>query len=160
MEHCPNLEIVSTFGVGYSHVDVAWAGAHNVTVTNTPDVLTEEVADTAMGLLLSTVRELPQAERHLRAGQMAASGDYRLQCPATLRDRTVGMVGMGSIGQAIARRLDAFKVPVVYHTPQRGAGTFIPPLSEPRRHGARRRYPFGDRAWRPGDEEYDQRRDT
>ncbi len=114
MERCPNLEIVSTFGVGYSHVDVGWAGAHNVTVTNTPDVLTEEVADTALGLLLCTVRELPQAERHLRAGKWPA-GDYRLSV-ATLRDRTVGMVGMGAIGQAIARRLDAFKVPVVYHS--------------------------------------------
>lgn len=114
MEHCPKLEIVSTFGVGYSHVDVAWAGAHNVTVTNTPDVLTEEVADTAMGLLLCTVRELPQAERHLRAGKWPG-GDYRLSV-ATLRNSTVGVVGMGAIGRAIARRLDAFKVPVVYHT--------------------------------------------
>jgi lactate dehydrogenase-like 2-hydroxyacid dehydrogenase len=114
MEHCPRLEIVSTFGVGYSHVDVAWAGAHNVTVTNTPDVLTEEVADTAMGLLLCTVRELPQAERHLRAGKWP-NADYRLSV-ATLRNRTVGVVGMGAIGRAIARRLDAFKVPVVYHT--------------------------------------------
>jgi lactate dehydrogenase-like 2-hydroxyacid dehydrogenase len=114
MSACPNLKIVSTFGVGYSHVDVAWAGAHNITVTNTPDVLTEEVADTAMGLLLSTVRELPQAERHVRAGKWEKA-EYRLS-PATLRNRTVGMVGMGAIGQAIARRLDAFKVPVVYHS--------------------------------------------
>ena len=96
MAACPNLKIVSTFGVGYSHV------------------LTEEVADTAMGLLLSTVREMPQAERHVRAGKWE-QGDYRLS-PATLRNRTVGMVGMGAIGQAIARRLDAFKVPVVYHS--------------------------------------------
>ncbi len=114
MAHFPKLEIVSTFGVGYSHVDVAWATSHNVTITNTPDVLTEEVADTAMGLLLSTVRELPQAERHVRAGKWA-NADYPLSV-ATLRDRTVGMVGMGAIGQAIARRLDAFKVPVVYHS--------------------------------------------
>jgi lactate dehydrogenase-like 2-hydroxyacid dehydrogenase len=114
MERCPRLEIVSTFGVGYSHVDVAYAASHNITVTNTPDVLTEEVADTALGLLLCTVRELPQAERHLRAGKWP-QGDYRLSA-ATLRDRTVGMVGMGAIGQAIARRLDAFQVPVVYHS--------------------------------------------
>src|SRR4051812_2695792 len=64
MAYFPKLEIVSTFGVGYSHVDVAWATSHNVTITNTPDVLTEEVGDTAIGLLLSTVRELPQAERY------------------------------------------------------------------------------------------------
>jgi lactate dehydrogenase-like 2-hydroxyacid dehydrogenase len=114
MAQFPKLEIVSTFAVGYDHVDTKWAGEHGVTVTNTPGVLTEEVADTALGLLLCTVRELPQAERFLRAVQWLQKG-YRLT-PATLRDRTVGLVGMGSIGQAIARRLDAFKVPVVYHT--------------------------------------------
>ena len=63
MERFPRLEIVSSFGVGYDHVDAAWAGAHGITVTNTPDVLTEEVADTALGLLLCTAREFPQAER-------------------------------------------------------------------------------------------------
>ena len=113
MQRFPKLELVSTFGVGYDHVDTKWAGAHGVTVTNTPDVLTEEVADTALGLLLSTVRELPQAERYLRAGKWL-SGNYPLS--DTLRDRTVGLVGMGRIGQAIARRIEAFGVPVVYHS--------------------------------------------
>src|SRR5262249_36770581 len=63
----PKLEILATFGVGYDHVDTTWAAAHGVTVTNTPDVLTEEVADTALGLLFCTVKEFPQAERYLRA---------------------------------------------------------------------------------------------
>ena len=63
MSRFPRLEIVSSFGVGYDHIDATWAGAHGITVTNTPDVLTEEVADTALGLLLCTVREFPQAER-------------------------------------------------------------------------------------------------
>src|SRR5262249_11288822 len=62
MGRFPRLEILSTFGVGYDHVDVTWAAAHGVTVTNTPDVLTEEVADTALGLLLCTVKEFPQGE--------------------------------------------------------------------------------------------------
>src|SRR6266576_2311968 len=105
MTRFPRLEIVSSFGVGYDHVDAAWAGAHGITVTNTPDVLTEEVADTALGLLLCTVREFPQAERYLRAGKWRQK-NYPLS-KATLRDRTVGMVGMGRIGQAIARRLAA-----------------------------------------------------
>src|SRR6478736_9116192 len=115
----PRLEIVSSFGVGYDHVDAAWAGAHGITVTNTPDVLTEEVADTALGLLLCTVRELPQAERHLRGGKWR-DGDYPLT-RATLRNRIVGLVGMGRIGRAIARRLEAFGVPIAYHArhPQR-----------------------------------------
>jgi lactate dehydrogenase-like 2-hydroxyacid dehydrogenase len=117
MERFPNLEIVASFGVGYDHMDAKWAGAHGVVLTNTPGVLTEEVADTALGLLLCTVRELPQAERYLRAGKWP-TGDYPLT-KATLRDRTVGLVGIGAIGQAIARRLDAFGVTVVYHTRQK-----------------------------------------
>jgi hypothetical protein len=120
MGKLPRLEIVSTFGVGYDHIDVQWAASHNVSVTNTPQVLTEEVADTALGLLLSTVREFPQAERYLRAGKWPERA-YPLS-KATLRNRTVGMVGMGAIGQAIARRLDAMKVPVVYHSRRPAAG--------------------------------------
>src|SRR5262249_31283509 len=114
MARCPKLEIVSSFGVGYDNIDVGYAAKHGITVTNTPDVLTEEVADTALGLLLCTVREFPQAERFLRGGKWL-QGQYPLAM-ATLRDRKVGMVGMGRIGKAIARRLEAFLVPVVYHS--------------------------------------------
>jgi len=120
MTRFPRLEIVSSFGVGYDHVDARWAGAHGITVTNTPEVLTEEVADTALGLLLCTAREFPQAERYLRAGKWLKK-NYPLS-KATLRDRTVGMVGMGRIGQAIARRLAAMQVPVVYHSRRPAAG--------------------------------------
>jgi lactate dehydrogenase-like 2-hydroxyacid dehydrogenase len=120
MEKLPRLEIVASFGVGYDHMDTAWASAHGITMTNTPDVLTEEVADTALGLLLNTVREFPQAERYLRAGKWR-DRDYRLS-PASLRNRTVGLVGMGRIGQAIARRLEAMQVPVVYHSRRPAAG--------------------------------------
>src|SRR5215470_8618278 len=116
----PKLQIISSFGVGYDHIDAKAAAAHGVIVTNTPEVLTEEVADTALGLLLCTVREFPQAERYLRAGKWTERA-YPLT-KATLRDRTVGMVGMGAIGQAIARRLDAMKVPVVYHSRRPAAG--------------------------------------
>jgi lactate dehydrogenase-like 2-hydroxyacid dehydrogenase len=112
----PSLEIISSFGVGYDHIDARAAAKHGIVVTHTPDVLTEEVADTAIGLLLCTVRELPQAERHLRAGKWLKA-NYPLS-RATLRNRTVGLVGMGRIGRAIARRLEAFGVPIVYHTRQ------------------------------------------
>jgi lactate dehydrogenase-like 2-hydroxyacid dehydrogenase len=120
LKQFPKLEQVSSFGVGYDPIDAKWAGAHGITVTNTPEVLNEEVADTAIGLLLCTVREFPQSERFLRAGKWP-QGQYPLT-KATLRDRTVGMVGMGRIGKAIARRLEAFGVPVVYHSrnPQSG----------------------------------------
>jgi len=114
LQQFPNLEQVSSFGVGYDHIDAKWAGEHGIIVTNTPEVLNEEVADTALGLLLCTVRELPQSERYLRTGKWK-DAHYPLT-KATLRDRTVGMVGMGRIGKAIARRLEAFGVPVVYHS--------------------------------------------
>jgi lactate dehydrogenase-like 2-hydroxyacid dehydrogenase len=116
----PKLEIVSSFGVGYDHVDSAYARDHGIIVTNTPDVLTEEVADTAVGLLISVLREFIKADRYLRSG-LWTTQDYPLSV-GSLRDRKVGMVGMGRIGQAIARRLDAARVPVVYHSRNPAAG--------------------------------------
>ena len=120
LQKFPKLEQISSFGVGYDHIDAKWAGEHGIIVTNTPEVLNEEVADTALGLLLCTVREFPQAERYVRAGKWA-NAQYPLT-KATLRNRTVGIVGMGRIGRAIAKRLEAFGVPVVYHSrnPQSG----------------------------------------
>jgi lactate dehydrogenase-like 2-hydroxyacid dehydrogenase len=112
----PQLEIVASFGVGYDHIDAAAAAKRGIIVTHTPGVLTEEVADTALGLLLCTVRELPQAERYLRAGKWLER-EYPLT-KASLRDRSVGLVGMGRIGRAIARRLEAFGVPIAYHARQ------------------------------------------
>ena len=130
MAKFPKLEIISSFGVGYDHVDAKWAGEHGIVVTNTPDVLNEEVADTALGLLLCTVRELPQAERHLRAGKWA-NGDYRLT--TSLRGRRAGVVGLGRIGKTIARRLEAFGLPVAYHGRTAQAGVsyrYYPDLVE------------------------------
>jgi lactate dehydrogenase-like 2-hydroxyacid dehydrogenase len=121
MSKFPKLEQISSFGVGYDHVDAKHAGERGIVVTNTPEVLNEEVADTTLGLLLNTVREFPQAEQYLRAGRWEKEGHYPLS-KATLRDRKAGIVGMGRIGKAIAKRLDAFGVPVVYHSrnPQSG----------------------------------------
>ncbi|TCT08142.1 2-hydroxyacid dehydrogenase [Aquabacter spiritensis] len=113
MARLPKLEIVANFGVGYDTVDAAAAARRGVVVTNTPDVLNEEVADLTLGLLLATVREIPQSDRYLRAGKWA-SAPFPLG--ATLRDRSVGLVGMGRIGQAIARRLAAFGLPIAYHS--------------------------------------------
>jgi len=114
IERLPKLEIIANFGVGYDGINLKAAAERGIVVTNTPDVLTEEVADMALGLILMTVRELSAAERYLRAGNWAREGNYPLT--ATLRDRTVGILGLGRIGMAIARRLDAMQVPVVYHT--------------------------------------------
>lgn len=128
----PNLEIVASFGVGYDQVDARHCAGRGVMVTNTPDVLTEEVADTALGLLINTVRELPKAENWLRAGRWQAEGPYRLT-PATLRGRHAGIFGMGRIGQAIARRLEAMGLKVSYHNRRQVDGvahTHYPSLKE------------------------------
>ncbi len=110
----PNLEIIANFGVGYDAVDAAHAARKGVMVTNTPDVLTEEVADTALGLLLNTVRELPKAENWLRAGKWKSVSNYPFT-RGTLRGRRAGIFGMGRIGLAIARRLEAFGLSIAYH---------------------------------------------
>src|SRR3954452_3201164 len=93
----PKLEIIANMGVGYDSVDARHAASRGVMVTNTPDVLTEEVADTALGLLINTVRELPRAEQWLRQGRWQRDGHYPLT-PATLRGRRAGIFGMGRIG--------------------------------------------------------------
>ena len=121
----PNLEIISNFGVGYDAVDAGHAAAKGVMVTNTPDVLTEEVADTALGLLINTVRELPKAETWLREGKWVANGPYPLT-RASLRDRKVGIFGLGRIGLAIARRVEAFGLPVSYHNRRKVEGVAYP----------------------------------
>lgn len=112
MRRLPNLEIVVSFGVGYDHVDAGFAAANGVIVTHTPGVLDDEVADIAMALTLAAARELPQAERYLREGRWP-QGAYRLT--ASLRGRTMGILGLGRIGKAIARRAAAFGLDVVYH---------------------------------------------
>lgn len=110
----PNLEIIGNFGVGYDAVDAKHAGANNVMVTNTPDVLTEEVADTTIGLLIDTVRELSRSQAFLRAGNWVKEGRYPLS-RLSLRGRKVGIFGLGRIGKAVARRIEAFGLPVAYH---------------------------------------------
>lgn len=113
MARLPALEIVANFGVGYDSVDAEAAGRRGVVVTNTPGVLDDEVADLTVGLLLATLRQIPQAERHLREGKWPSGG---FPLTATLRDRALGIVGMGRIGRAIARRLEGFGRPIAYHS--------------------------------------------
>ena len=118
MDGLPALEIVSSFGVGYDYIDAAEAGRRGVIVTNTPDVLTDEVADLTVGLLLATLRHIPQVDRYLRAGKWLEK-PYPLT--PTLRGRTVGVLGLGRIGKAVATRLAAFGVAIAYHGRNRQA---------------------------------------
>jgi lactate dehydrogenase-like 2-hydroxyacid dehydrogenase len=112
MRRFPSLKIISSFGVGYDHIDAKAAARLGIIVTNTPGVLDDEVADTALGLMIMAVRQLPQAERYLRAGLWLKSA-YPLT--ASLRGRTVGIIGLGRIGKAIATRVSSFGLTVVYH---------------------------------------------
>jgi lactate dehydrogenase-like 2-hydroxyacid dehydrogenase len=114
LDRLPNLQIVANFGVGYDSVDVNAATERGVVVTNTPGVLDDEVADTALALLLMTVRELGQAERYLRAGRWPAEGPYPLT-DLTVAGRRLGILGLGRIGEAIAHRAEAFGMSVGYH---------------------------------------------
>lgn len=123
MAACPNLKIVSGFGVGYDNIDAAYAGANGIIVTNTPDVLNEEVADTALALLLATLRRVPQADRFVRAGEWL-KGSFPLS--PTLRGRTAGIIGLGRIGKAIAKRLEAFGVNIAYHGRSQQEGVAYP----------------------------------
>jgi lactate dehydrogenase-like 2-hydroxyacid dehydrogenase len=112
VELFPRLEIVSSFGVGYDHIDAESLAKRGIVVTHTPDVLTGEVADLALGLLIATVRQLPQVDRYLREGKWL-KGPYPLT--TTLRGRKVGILGLGRIGKAIAQRLEACDLQIEYH---------------------------------------------
>lgn len=125
MATMPKLRIVGHWGVGYDAVDAEWAGRNGIIVTHTPDVLSDEVADTTIGLLLMTVRELGKAEAWMRGGHWSKTGAYRLT-PASLRDRRIGIVGLGRIGRAIGRRLEGFGVPIAYHSRKQQAGAPYP----------------------------------
>ncbi|GAA0578771.1 2-hydroxyacid dehydrogenase [Kribbella sandramycini] len=114
LDQLPAVKLVASFGVGYDHIDAAAAAERGVVVTNTPGVLDDEVADTALGLLLMTVRELSQAERYLRAGKWQQAGAYPLT-KATMNGRRLGILGLGRIGQAIADRVQPFGISVAYH---------------------------------------------
>ena len=128
MSRLPKLEIVASFGVGYDHIDAAWAGQHGVVVTHTPGVLDEDVADIAIALTLAATRRLPQAERYLREGRWP-SGAYRLT--ASLRGRTMGILGLGRIGAAIARRAEAFGLKIAYHGRHKQDGVAYPYYETP-----------------------------
>ncbi len=109
----PALEMISIFGVGYDGVDVAAARARGVPVTNTPDVLTEEVADLGIALMLSIARRLPQADKFVRDGKWPA-GPFPLA--RRVSGARLGIVGLGRIGQAIADRASAFGMSISYTT--------------------------------------------
>ena len=113
MSALPNLGAVVNFGVGYDTTDMAAADSRGVAVSNTPDVLTDCVADTAVGLLIDVLRQFSAADRYLRAGRWPVDGNYPLT--RQVSQSRVGIVGLGRIGGAIATRLAAFGCSIRYH---------------------------------------------
>lgn len=117
MARLPNLALVANWGVGYDSVDAAAAAERGIVVTNTPDVLTETVADTTFMLILATVRRAVFQDRYVREGRWLREG------PPPLTDdvwgQPIGIVGLGRIGMAVARRAEGFGMPISYHNRNR-----------------------------------------
>ncbi len=120
MDRLPKLRLVACFGVGVDAIDVAHARARGIAVTNTPDVLTEDVADLALALLLGAVRQIPAGDRFVREGRWLAGG---MALTRSLQGANVGVVGLGRIGRAIARRCESFNTHIGYFGPRRKADT-------------------------------------
>lgn len=114
MDAFPNLGIIANYGVGYDTIDVAYASSRGIAVTNTPDVLTDDVADLAVGMLLALNRDIPGASDWVHSGRWVTSGAYPLQ--RTLSGATVGIAGLGRIGRAVAQRLQGFNTDIHYYS--------------------------------------------
>ncbi|MFJ3057940.1 2-hydroxyacid dehydrogenase [Herbaspirillum sp. NPDC087042] len=120
LDACPQLRAVCNVGVGYNNIDVEACTARGVLVTNTPDVLTETTADFGFALLMATARRIAESDRYVRARQWNKTGIYDMLLGGDIHGATLGIFGMGRIGQAIARRgAHGFNMRVVYHNRSR-----------------------------------------
>jgi lactate dehydrogenase-like 2-hydroxyacid dehydrogenase len=120
VEALPKVEIIACMGIGVDRIDLASARARGIRVTNTPDVVTPDTADTAMALMLAVERRIPQGDRFVRSGEWV-NGDFAFG--RSLGKRRLGIVGLGRIGRAIAQRAAAFEMEIAYHGPREKAGT-------------------------------------
>ena len=112
MNRLPSLEIIANFGVGYDSIDIEAARARNIRVANTPDVLTDAMAEITIGLMVALARRIPQADQFMRQGGWLRGG-FPLQ--SELNGKTVGILGLGRIGKEVAARAQAMRMRVVYH---------------------------------------------
>lgn len=114
MDAAPNLKVISTMAVGYDNIDIAAATQRGIPVGNTPGVLTETTAELAMALMLSAARRIPEGERYVRAGKWR-TWEPTLLLGRDLNGATLGIIGFGRIGQAVAQRAKAFGMRIIYH---------------------------------------------
>ncbi len=119
------LKILANYAVGYNNIDLAVAGARGLIVTNTPDVLTDATADLTWALLLATARHVAEGDALVRSGRWTGWSPTQL-LGAEVSGKTLGIIGMGRIGQAVAHRAVGFRMPVRYHTRQTQATPSLP----------------------------------
>lgn len=117
IEAAPRLRVIANYAVGYDNVDLAAATARKIPVANTPDVLTETTADLTWALLMASARRLTEADRYVRAGRFDGWGPTLL-LGTDVYGKTLGIVGMGRIGQAVARRAVGFGMRILYADPR------------------------------------------
>jgi lactate dehydrogenase-like 2-hydroxyacid dehydrogenase len=131
LAQCPRLKVVANIAVGINNLDLAACTRHGILATNTPDVLNEATADHAWALLLAAARRVGESERWLRAG-LWKRWTFEMFMGAEVSGTTLGILGMGRIGRAIARRASGFSMPVIYHNRTRlpatleGGARFVP----------------------------------
>jgi len=120
MRALPNLRAVVNFGVGYDTTDTRQAAERGISVSNTPDVLNDCVADTAIALYVDVLRRTSAADRYVRRGDWTCKGNFPLATKAS--GKRVGILGLGRIGKVIARRLEGFDCTISYHNRKKAAG--------------------------------------
>jgi hydroxypyruvate reductase len=119
MDELPKTEIVSTMSIGVDHIDLAAARERGIAVTNTPDVLTDDVADLGLALVLAVARRIVVGDRYVREGKWL---EANLPLAAKLGGASMGILGLGRIGLAVAKRAEAFGMRIVYHGPRAKPG--------------------------------------
>ncbi|MGB7292860.1 MAG: D-glycerate dehydrogenase [Thermodesulfobacteriota bacterium] len=118
MDNCPDLKIISNYGVGFENIDVSYATKQGIFVTNTPDVLTETTADLAWALMFAVARRVVEGDKVVREGEFKRWGPNFL-LGLDVHGKTLGIYGMGRIGRAVARRSNGFGMRVIYHSRSR-----------------------------------------
>lgn len=135
LDRAPNLKVISTMSVGFDHIDMEECKRRGIRVGHTPGVLTETTADLVVTLLLSTARRIPEASETVYNGKWASDWTPFWMCGKDVHSSTVGIIGMGRIGQAVAKRLSGFGCKFLYHGPREKKdlpveATFMPKLDD------------------------------
>ncbi|MHA1861271.1 MAG: 2-hydroxyacid dehydrogenase, partial [Candidatus Ranarchaeia archaeon] len=112
---CERVKVISQVAVGYNNIDVDAATKHGIVVTNTPGVLTETTADFTFALLLASARRVAEADRYVRQGKWKVPWSLTMMLGQDIHNRTIGIVGLGRIGQAVARRARGFNMRIIYY---------------------------------------------